>query len=91
VEAKHPDPEGWKAKLPPQAYTADTHEQQRFHTNRVWRQILTDLPLEQLDKTREARACLLDTVCETTDYLRFFKEYVTPCVIQLNLPQIKTN
>lgn len=91
IEANHPDPHGWKERLPEVAFTAPTHAEQRFHTNRVWRQILSDLPLEELDKTRPARACLLDTVCETQDYLRFFKEHVTPCLISNQLPPRKTS
>ena len=91
VELNHPDPEGWKQLLPPIAFNASTPQEQRFHTNRVWRQILTDLPLDQLDQTREARICLVDTFCETVDYLRFFKEHVIPCAIQLGLPRLTTS
>lgn len=91
IELGHPDPHSWKNALPPEAFNAPTHQEQRFAVNRIWRQILTSLPLEKLGETREARACLVDTLCETVDYLRFFRLYVIPCAIKFQLPQSTPN
>lgn len=90
-EGGHPNPEFLKDCVAPEAYTATTAKEQRFYTNRALRPILGDMPLEELGKTREARACLIDTMCETVDYLRLFKEHVVPCLIENELPRHKTN
>lgn len=86
AELGHHDPEGWKREIPPAIFTAQDLNVQRFHINRVWRQILLSLPMECADQTREARSCLVDTLCEPIDYLRFFRLHVIPCAIRFAVP-----
>jgi len=86
VELGHHDSEGWKREIPPACLNVGDLNVQRFHINRVWRQILLSLPMEYADQTREARSCLVDTLCEPIDYLRFFRLYVIPCAIKFAVP-----
>lgn len=86
LELGHPDPESWKAMVPPAALHHPDLTVQRFEISRVWRQILLSLPMEYADATREARSCLVETLCEPIDYLRFFRLYVIPCAIKHQLP-----
>lgn len=85
TEAGHPSPDSWKTGLKAEVYTAQDVNHQRFIINRHWVQIFTSLPIDQIEKTRDARGCLMNGECDLADYMRLFKLVVVPCAIELNL------
>ncbi len=83
--AGHPTPESWMVGLKPEATSSPDLNIQRFLINRHWVQIFTSLPINEIEKTRDARGCLMNGQCELPDYIRLFKEVVIPCAMNLNL------
>lgn len=84
------NPEAWQVGLKAEAHTTNDRNVQRFLINRQWTQILSNLPLEEVIKTREARGCLMNGECEISEYIRKFRQVVIPCAIKLGLLKTKS-
>lgn len=87
-EAGHANPESWIEfgnGLKEEAKVSQDINIQRFLINRHWVQIFTSVPFDLVEKTRNARSCLMNGECDLSDYIRLFKEIVVPCAIEMKL------
>jgi hypothetical protein len=82
--AGHPNPQGWKQYLEPDAFVTNNDDLQRFLINRALRMVLPMAPVSTMDE----RYCLVDKG-DVGRWFELVESMVVPCMVQHNLPITK--